>query len=168
LPLHIGYPSDHRPIFIRVDLKAILATEIHPIKSAATWLIILAMPREREKFLQELDLHYISHNLNERLSTLWSIPPEQWSDENEKEYNACDEQHIIGMIAAEKKTYKEKRFAWSPAFSKAIEEKAFWKIVLLLKQNCSRPSERIKKWALTFRFAGRREHNDLGSKHPTS
>jgi hypothetical protein len=51
------------------------------------------------------------------------------------------------MIAAEKKICKEKRFAWSPAFSKAIEEKAFWKIILSLKRNCSRPSERIREWA---------------------
>jgi hypothetical protein len=54
------------------------------------------------------------------------------------------------MIATEKKTCKEKRFAWSPAFSKAIEENTFWKIILSLKRNCSRPSERIHKWAATL------------------
>jgi hypothetical protein len=150
LPLHIGYPSDHRPVFIRVDLQAVMATEIHPTESKATRLITSATPREREKFLHELDIHYQAQNLYERMSNLWNIQKENWTEENEQEYNACDEQHIIGMIAAEKKTCKEKRFAWSPAFSKAIEEKGFWKIILSLKRNCSRPSQRIHTWAVSL------------------
>jgi hypothetical protein len=54
------------------------------------------------------------------------------------------------MLAAERKTCKEKHFAWSPAFSKAVESKSFWKILLSLKRNHLRPSERIKCWARSF------------------
>jgi hypothetical protein len=102
------------------------------------------------KFLSELDLHYIAHNLYGRLSNLWATQIEKWDENCEKEFNACDDQHIIGMIAVEKKTCKEKRYAWSPMYSKAVETKAFWKIILSLKRNCSRPSERIKEWAKSF------------------
>jgi hypothetical protein len=153
LPLNIGYPSDHRPIFIRIDLQKILSTEVNPIESPASRLIISATPNEREKYLQELDMHYQAQNLYSRLGSLWETTIEKWDAECEREYNACDEQHIIGMLAAEWKTCKEKRFAWSPAFSKAVELKAFWKIILSLKRNHMKPSERIKCWARSFEIA---------------
>jgi hypothetical protein len=146
LPLHIGYPSNHRAIFIRIDLQAILSTEIHPIESSATRLIHSATPKEREKFLSEVHRHYESQNLYERLSKLWEVPTQEWNEKYEDEYNACDEQHITGMLASERKTCREKFFAWSPTFSKAIENIAFWKIILSLRRNHSRPSKRIKSW----------------------
>jgi hypothetical protein len=157
LPLNIGYPSDHWAVFIQVDLKALLSTEVHPLESKATRLIMSATPKERTKFLNELDSHYQAQNLYERFTKLWETPKNEWNKKCEEEYNACDEQHIIGMLSAEKKTCKEKRFAWSPMYSKAVEEKAFWKIALSLKRNHSRPTDRIRKWAEKF------EIDDLSS-----
>jgi hypothetical protein len=84
--------------------------------------------------------------LYERLSKLWEVPTQEWNEKYEDEYNACDEQHITGMLASERKTCREKFFAWSPTFSKAIENIAFWKIILSLRRNHSRPSKRIKSW----------------------
>jgi hypothetical protein len=133
-----------------VDLKALLSTEVHPLESKATRLIMSATPKERVKFLNELDSHYQSQNLYERFTNLWETPKNKWNKKCEEEYNACDEQHIIGMLSAEKKTCKEKRFAWSPTYSKAVEEKEFWKIALSLKRNHSRPNDRIRKWAEKF------------------
>jgi hypothetical protein len=149
LPFNIGYPSDHAPIYIRVDLQKILSTEIHPIESTATRLIVSATPKERENFLSELDAHYQAQNLYSRLNELWEVPTDKWDEKCQREYNACDEQHITGMLAAERKTCKEKRFAWSPTFSKAVETKAFWKIILSLRRNHSRPTDKITKWART-------------------
>jgi hypothetical protein len=61
---------------------------------------------------------------------LWQTSQEEWTDSKQAEYNKCDEQHIKGMLSAEKKTCKKKLYGWSPKFSKEIETKAFWKIVL--------------------------------------
>jgi hypothetical protein len=36
LPFCYGYPSDHRAIYIRVDMNSILKTEVHAIESLAT------------------------------------------------------------------------------------------------------------------------------------
>jgi hypothetical protein len=36
LPMHHGYPSDLRAVFIRIDLQKILSTEIHPLESIST------------------------------------------------------------------------------------------------------------------------------------
>jgi hypothetical protein len=113
-------------------------------------LIVSATPKERENFLRELDAHYQAQNLYDRLNKIWDIPIEEWGEECQQEYNACDEQHIIGMLAAERKTCKEKRFSWSPTFSKAVETKAFWKIILSLRRNHSRPTDKIINWARTL------------------
>jgi hypothetical protein len=99
------------------------------------------------KFIDELHKHYEAQNLFERLDRLWNTPTQEWTEMHELEYNSCDEQHIIGMISAERKTCKEKRFAWSPKFSKAVENKAFWKIILSLRRNYSKPSKKITNWA---------------------
>jgi hypothetical protein len=58
LPFGYRYPSDHQAVFIRCDISSILSTEIHPLESCTSRLLISATPKEREKFLDELDLHY--------------------------------------------------------------------------------------------------------------
>jgi hypothetical protein len=124
-----------------------MSTTIHPTESIATRLINAATPKEREKFLYEVHRHYESQNLYNRLIKLWETTKQEWTKECESEYNACDEQHIIGMISVERKTCREKLFAWSPTFGKAIETKAFWKIILSIQRNHTWPAERIKLWA---------------------
>jgi hypothetical protein len=147
LPFGYGYSSDHRAIFVRYDIAKILNTEIHPLKSPATRLIMDATPRESEKFIEELDLHYSSQNLYERLQRLWEIAATKWEQIHEDTFNQCDEQNILGMTAAEKKTCKQKTTAWSPAYSNAIENKAFWKIALSLRRAYTRPHEKFLQWA---------------------
>jgi hypothetical protein len=86
-------------------------------------------------------------HLYDRLSELWSkAATGEWSIEDEEEYNKCDVQHIIGMLAAEKKTCKMKLHPWSPKFSKAVETKNFWKILLTLKRHHIRPDLKVLSW----------------------
>jgi hypothetical protein len=125
LPFGYGYPSDHRPIFVRCNIEKVLCTEIHPLESLTTRLIMDATPKEREKFITELDWHYTAQNHYEQLQLLWDISPAEWGKAHEDEFNKCDTQHIVGMLAAEKKTCKKKTTAWSPSYSSAIENKAF-------------------------------------------
>jgi hypothetical protein len=77
LPFGYGYPSDHRAIFARIDISKILATEVHPSESCAIRGLIAATPKEREKFMEELDLHYQSQNLYQRLQDLWATPHDE-------------------------------------------------------------------------------------------
>jgi hypothetical protein len=51
------------------------------------------------------------------------------------------------MITAEKKTCKQKTTPWSPAYSTAVENKAFWKIALSLRRTYTRPHEKFLQWA---------------------
>jgi hypothetical protein len=77
LPFGYRYPSDHRAIFARIDISKILATEVHPSESCAIRGLIAATPKEREKFMEELDLHYQSQNLYQRLQDLWATPHDE-------------------------------------------------------------------------------------------
>jgi hypothetical protein len=106
LPFGYGYPSDHRAIFARIVISKILATEVHPSKTVASRGLIVATPKEQERCMVELDLHYQSQNLYKRLQDLWAIPHDDWNESHEMEYNKCDEQHIISMLAAERKHAK--------------------------------------------------------------
>jgi hypothetical protein len=51
------------------------------------------------------------------------------------------------MILAEKKTCKIKTMSWSPAYSKAVEDKAFWKIALSLRRTYTKPNPKFLAWA---------------------
>lgn len=105
--------------------------------------------------MQELDAHYVAQNLYERLQQLWNISSEEWSADHQTQYDKCDDQHIAGMLAAEAKTCKKKLFDWSPTFSRAVENKAFWKIVLSLRRNHLKPNQKITLWAESL------GHNDI-------
>jgi hypothetical protein len=98
-------------------------------------------------FLNELHTHYESQNLYTRLQSLWQTSKTDWTSDHQLEYDRCDDQHIKGMLAAEKRTCKNKLYDWSPAFSKAVELKAFWKIALSLRKNHIRPNAKLEAWA---------------------
>jgi hypothetical protein len=161
LPFCYGYPSDHRAAFIRIDLASLMSSQIHAAESMASRLIHSATPKEREQFLDELDQHYENQNLYERLHKLWTTPVSEWNVQQEEEYNNCDKQHIAGMLAAERKTCKVKKYAWSPTYSSAVEDKNFWKTILMLKRNHAKPHHKITAWAETKGIT------DIGSLHIT-
>jgi hypothetical protein len=150
LPFGYGYPSDHRAIFARINLSKILQSKMNPAESNAQRLLISATPNERKMFLNELHQHYESQNLYSRLQSLWQTSKDEWTDDHQTEYDHCDEQHIKGMLSAERKTCKKKLYDWSPAFSKAVEVKAFWKIVLSLRRNHIRPNAKLYSWATSL------------------
>jgi hypothetical protein len=148
LPFGYGYSSDHRATFIRLEVGKVLSMTIHPSESSATRRLMSATPNERVKFIIELDIHYLSQNLYNRIQKLLETPHREWSDQHTNEFNKCDEQHIMGMLAAEKKTCKIKLSKWSPKFSKAaVEDKAFWKIALSLRRSYIRPNSKFISWA---------------------
>jgi hypothetical protein len=135
---------------MRVDIKSILKTEVHAIESTASRLIQATSPKERIRFLQELNYHYVAQNLYERLTKLWGKT--EWNPEDEIEFNKCDWQHIQGMLAAKKKTCKVKTHAWSPKYSNVVERRNFWKIILTLKRYHTKPDEKTLAWAVALKI----------------
>jgi hypothetical protein len=68
LPFGIGYPSDHRALFVKVNLEQILKTTIKAIDTITARKLTQATPRERKIFLEEVDKHFNNQNLYQRTS----------------------------------------------------------------------------------------------------
>jgi hypothetical protein len=145
LPYGTGFSSDHRGIFIRIDMEKILNSSVSAGESIYARKLRNATPKEREKFIKETHSHYENQKLFNRLQALTEIT--DWQNEHIQEYERCDEQHIIGMLSAEKKTRKIKTTPWSPTFGAAVSRKAFWKIALSLKLTHTRPSDEYITWS---------------------
>jgi ribonuclease HI len=146
LPFHNGYSSDHRPIYAAINLEKVLSDQITNLESQATRLISKSTPRERIKLLDLVDEHYNAHNIYERLHRLASIPIESWQQEHNDEYEACDEQHIIGLVAAEKKACRPKPFPWSPLYREAANLKSVWKVLLSRARTNTKLSAKALNW----------------------
>jgi hypothetical protein len=58
LPFGTGYHSDHRAIFIRVNIKNIPQTTIRSIDTITAQKMLQASLRERKIFLTEADKHF--------------------------------------------------------------------------------------------------------------
>jgi hypothetical protein len=125
LPFGTGYPSDHRQLFIQVNIASILNTKINPLESGANRKIQNATPKERKTFIDATHFYFAQQNLFDRLQALMDTQPDQWSPSQVKEYESCDKQHIEGMLYAENTTKKIKTTPWSPTFQKVTADKSF-------------------------------------------
>jgi hypothetical protein len=147
VPFGYGYPSDHRALFIRVNIREILNATVSSIESRHARKLQNATPKERQMFIEYVHQHYEQQNLYDRMQKLRELEPNKWTNETIKEYEKCDQQHINGMLAAEQQIAKANHQAWSPKFGAAISKKAFWKIALSLKMTYTRPSDQFITWA---------------------
>jgi hypothetical protein len=146
LPFGTGYQSDHRAIFVTINMENILSSKITATDTITARKLQQATPRERELFLREVNRYYENQNIYQRLKEL-QADDETWTEDNKKEYEWCDQIMIHGMLLAEQQTRKLKTTPWSPLFGKAVNKKSFWKTALSLKINCTRPNEEFVKWA---------------------
>jgi hypothetical protein len=147
LPFGVGYQSDHRALFIKVDIGKILQTSVTQIDTIMARKLTQATPKERHIFLENLDNHYRSQNLYQRLRKLTEVTESEWDDKHKETYEKCDQEMVAGMLTAESCTKKTKTTSWSPTFAQAINDKTFWKIALSLKINHRRASPEFQTWA---------------------
>jgi hypothetical protein len=143
----MGYMSDHRAIFMEIDIEAVLSTNVRASDSITARKLQQATPKEREHFLQQLNTFLEEHLIYNRLRRLHDKTKDKWTDEDVIKYKRCDEILINGALQAEKRTRQLKTTPWSPKFGQAVNKKSFWKIALSLKCNCKRPNEEFLTWA---------------------
>jgi hypothetical protein len=150
-----GYQSDHRALFVSIDIANILSAKVNAIDSITAWKLQQATPKEKEKFIQETDSYLNNNNVYERLHTLQTKDKSSWSLIDEQEYETCNLHMIHGMLLAEKRTRKMNITSWSPIFGKAVAYKTFWKIALSLKINHKNPNEEfinVSRTCLSHRY----------------
>jgi hypothetical protein len=107
-----------------------MSDELTALDSQAMRMISKSTPREQLQAIHMIDEHYQAQNLYKRMNELDQISNDDWNADHEKDYNACDKQHIIGFLSAEKKACRPKPFPWSPSFRDAANRKAIWNILL--------------------------------------
>lgn len=146
-PFGLGYHSDHRALFVTIDIEKILQSKTKAIDSITARKLQQTTPKERQIFLETVHYHFENQNVYERLKKLVNAPQEDWTSEHTQVYENCDQQMITGMLSAEIKTRKTNTTSWSPIFGKAVSTKAFWKIALSLKMTHTRPSDDYIQWA---------------------
>jgi hypothetical protein len=142
LPFRISYQSDHKALFVEINLEGLMKTKITWIDRVMARNLMQATRKERTTFLERADIHFLNHNLYQHLQKLTVSSNSEWGADQKREYEKWDEQ----MLAAEKQTKKTTTTSWSPKFAKAIAAKAFWKIGLSLKMTHTHPSKKFEKW----------------------
>jgi hypothetical protein len=147
LPFNMGYMSDHRAIFVEIDIEAVLSTNVKASESITARKLQQATPKEREHFLQQLNSFLEEHSIYNRLIRLHDKTKDEWTEEDVIKYKHCDEILINGALQAEKRTRQLKTTPWSPKFAQAVNTKSFWKIALSLKCNCKQPNKEFLTWA---------------------
>lgn len=147
LPLGWGYQSDHRSTFFKMNLAKFFGSSVQALEHPSSRLIRNATPKERNEFLMHLHEHYNAHNLYQCFEKLSQIEAGQWTPEDQHEYEKCDDQHIKGMLSAEKKTAKLKHFDWSPKFQQATSHRAFWHIFMSIRLTQKTPDDKFLSWA---------------------
>jgi hypothetical protein len=70
VPFGFGYPSDHRAIFIQVNIGEILNSKISAVESRMARKLQIATPKERAIFLEAVHRHYEQQNLFDRMRKL--------------------------------------------------------------------------------------------------
>jgi hypothetical protein len=150
LPFGVGYQSNHRALFIKVDLQKILQSTVTHLDTINTRKLTQGTPKERHIFLEQLDQHYWNQKLYQQLKSVTEIKDSEWQAAHTETYEQCNKTMVEGMLSAESKTKKVNTTSWSPTFAKAVNKKTFWKIALSLKTNHRWASQEYIDWAKEF------------------
>jgi hypothetical protein len=92
LPFGISYQSDHKALFVEINLEGLMKTKITLIETVMARNLMQATPKERTTFLERADIHFQYHNLYQRLQKLTALSNSEWGADQKCEYEKCDEQ----------------------------------------------------------------------------
>ena len=123
------FHSDHRGLFVDINLGAILTDAVSTLDTPATRLLSSKTVKERSAFIQHYDTHAENQNIHQRSKALGSLQPTERRGQM-PEANKIDLQCTKGMLSAEQKSCSRKQYAWSPRIKKANVIVHYWKQVL--------------------------------------
>jgi hypothetical protein len=87
LPFGMGYHSDHRAIFVSIQMEKILTTKVQSSDSITARKLQQATPKERDIFIQEAHRYLDNQNIYNRLCKLQSTD-EAWTEEDKTNMNS--------------------------------------------------------------------------------
>jgi hypothetical protein len=115
-----GSSSDHRGLFVDVDLTAILGGSATTIPAAQYRDLHSSDPKAVGKYRCALIKYFDEHRVEERAAALQFklLTAQECSDEDSLQMNGVDRDISRGMAAAAKKCKRKYRHPWSPVLKK--------------------------------------------------
>jgi hypothetical protein len=135
--------SDHRGLFVDVDLTTILGGPATAIIAAQHRDLDSSDPKAIKKYRAALIKYFDKHRVEEKAAALNNkvLTAKECSDDDSLQMNAIDRDISRGMAAADKQCKQKRRHPWSPVLKKLQQTVHYWKPWLT--------ELRTKKWLRT-------------------
>ena len=134
LPIHFIHPSDHRTLYIDLDITKALRTDLTDLINPHYRTLRLTNVKAINKFISILKEYYKNHNILNRLleieQGLRQANNQETIDFWIKKAQALDRQRTCFKLAAEKKCAKSKlnpSYPWSLKLAQAGQKITYWK-----------------------------------------
>ena len=131
LPLHEFAVSDHRALFIDIDLKAYLGGELYDALHRNTRQISTSDPRTVVKYQEELEKELDNSGIEEMVQRARSMEKENKTDNEFLQLiEHIDKKFTEIKLKCERKSAQRFRHPWSPTLNAANRRHSFWSIWL--------------------------------------
>ena len=146
LSYYQGPQSDHRGLFVDLDLKSLLGYTTTPAQfpTPALRLLKAGNPELVAKYVESVNSYYLSHNMRPRIDRLYNTFSTLPREEVRRRLEAWDDDQGRAMLNAEKSLQKPpSKSHWSPALRNAGIIRRYWKLRLHDANQSTNHSSRI-------------------------
>ena len=125
-PFYTDRLSDHRRLFIDIDMAAIFKGEVSHISDYASRGIYSDDSRICRALRDRASAHFQQNNILERINRI--AGKDEITPEDRATIEGIDREISNGLLSAAKHTKKSARIPWSPALMKAKKTVTFWEL----------------------------------------
>jgi hypothetical protein len=131
--------SDHRPLYIDIDVLRLLSYPVHGTILAMERDLKLNEPRIIDTYQSTLIQQLHNHNVGPRVDFLYIADPSAWAPHRESRFNAIDNDVERAMhCAANNCRHKYfKNNTWTATFTRIIYQIRFWRLQRRIIENGS-------------------------------
>jgi hypothetical protein len=131
LPFNFVISSDHRAVFIDVDIDEFLGGDPSPLMSLALRGIRSQNPKACVKYVTEMEKYMAEHHVYARVATLSELTDTHGLTALlKKRWDGVDQDILRASLHAEKSVAKRHKPPWSQALHQAALRATYWRIAL--------------------------------------
>jgi len=136
LPYHSLFQGDHRPCYIDIDTSIAFEGKTPSICLPCQRVLQLKDLRIVTTYVETLHKQLDLHKVCLKVEQLSKITSEQWTLQNQTQYERLDRLITESMLYAESCAAKKytKKFEWSPTLVRSVFAERFWRLALRRSQ----------------------------------
>jgi len=136
LPYHSLFQGDHRPCYIDIDTSIAFEGKTPSICPPCQRVLQLKDPRIVTTYVETLHKQLDLHKVCLKVEQLSKITSEQWTLQNQTQYERLDRLITESMLYAESCAAKKytNKFEWSPTLVRSVFAERFWRLALRRSQ----------------------------------